>query len=407
MNFRKISVLGLGYIGLPTAAMLASSGMEVTGIEVSENIIDTVNRGTIHIVEPGLESLVENAVSDGKLFATKHAQKADAFLIAVPTPFKSYQKGDPEPDLSYIMQACKTIAPVLQKGNLIVLESTVPVGTTEKICAWLSEIRPDLRFPAQGVANSDVHVAHCPERVLPGNVLHELVHNDRIIGGITPECSHAACTLYKSFVKGECHISDARTAEMAKLTENASRDAQIAFANELSIICDQLKINVFDLIKLANRHPRVNILEPGAGVGGHCIAVDPWFIVHSSPDESKIIKLSREINNHKTDWVINKIHQIANEKPLHSIVLYGLTFKADTDDLRNSPALLIAKTLTKTHGERVLCLDPYIDRDNAPNEIFFRTLEDPLPDEHIKVILVPHSNFKGMQNQQILKVVNI
>ncbi|WP_141678364.1 UDP-N-acetyl-D-mannosamine dehydrogenase, partial [Pseudomonas sp. AU12215] len=307
MHYQTISVVGLGYIGLPTAAVFASRNKMVIGVDVNPLAIQTINRGEIHIVEPDLDKVVQAAVANGYLRATLIAEPADAFLVAVPTPFK----GDHEPDLSYIESACKSIAPVLKKGDLIVLESTSPVGATEQMAAWLAEARPDLSFPQTHGEASDIRVAHCPERVLPGHVLRELVENDRVIGGMTSKCSDAAVALYKIFVEGDCIITDARTAEMCKLTENSFRDVNIAFANELSMICDKLDINVWELIKLANRHPRVNVLQPGPGVGGHCIAVDPWFIIHSAPQQSKLIKTARTVNNKKPEHVIEKIQEKA------------------------------------------------------------------------------------------------
>ncbi|HSG52140.1 MAG TPA: UDP-N-acetyl-D-mannosamine dehydrogenase, partial [Rheinheimera sp.] len=307
--FSRVSVIGLGYIGLPTAAVIASRGVDVLGVDVSEHAVNTINQGKIHIVEPDLDMLVQAAVTTGKLKASLTPEPAEAFLIAVPTPFKENKS----PDLSYIQAALENIAPVISKGNLIVLESTSPVGTTDKISQWLGELRPDLVMPHQDPDKADVYIAHCPERVLPGRVLQELVSNDRIIGGITERCAQKAVALYHLFVRGECLLTNARTAEMAKLTENSFRDVNIAFANELSMICDHLKINVWELIKLANRHPRVNILSPGPGVGGHCIAVDPWFIVDSAPEQAKIIRKAREINDSKPHYVIEKIRQAADQ----------------------------------------------------------------------------------------------
>jgi UDP-N-acetyl-D-mannosaminuronic acid dehydrogenase len=275
MDFSTISVIGLGYIGLPTAAVFAARKLKVIGVDVNQKAVDTINGGQIHIVEPDLDIVVHAAVTEGYLRASTRPEPADAFLIAVPTPFKDGHA----PDLSYIESASKSIAPVLKKGDLVILESTSPVGATEKMASWLADARPDLTFPQTHGEASDIRVAHCPERVLPGHVLRELVQNDRVIGGMTPKCSEAATRLYKLFVEGECIITNARTAEMCKLTENSFRDVNIAFANELSMICDKFDVDVWELIKLANRHPRVNILQPGPGVGGHCIAVDPWFIV--------------------------------------------------------------------------------------------------------------------------------
>lgn len=301
MQFKTISVVGLGYIGLPTAAVFASRKLEVIGVDVNQHAVDTINRGEIHIVEPDLDMVVHAAVTEGYLRASTKPESADAFLIAVPTPFKG---DNHEPDLSYIESASKAIAPVLKQGDLVILESTSPVGATEQMAAWLAEARPDLSFPQTHGEASDIRIAHCPERVLPGHVLRELIQNDRVVGGMTARCSAAACALYKIFVEGECVVTNARTAEMAKLTENSFRDVNIAFANELSIICDKIGISVWELIRLANRHPRVNILQPGPGVGGHCIAVDPWFIVSRMPEQARLIRTAREVNDSKPEWVL-------------------------------------------------------------------------------------------------------
>ena len=310
MSFETISVIGLGYIGLPTAAMFASRKKKVIGVDVNQHAIDTINRGEIHIVEPDLDMIVHAAVNEGYLKATLTPEPADAFLIAVPTPFKDSDSEIPEPDLKYIKSAANAIAPVLKKGDLVILESTSPVGATEQMAAWLADIRGDLSFPQDAGDEADVNVAHCPERVLPGHVVRELVENDRVIGGMSSKCSERAVELYKTFVIGECVVTNARTAEMAKLTENSCRDVQIAFANELSIICDKLDINVWELISLANRHPRINILQPGPGVGGHCIAVDPWFLVDLDPKKANLIYKARQVNLDKEKWVINKINRV-------------------------------------------------------------------------------------------------
>jgi UDP-N-acetyl-D-mannosaminuronic acid dehydrogenase len=365
MNSKTISIIGLGYIGLPTAAVFASRKIKVIGVDVNQKTVDTINRGQIHIVEPDLDMVVRAAVTEGYLRATTQPEPADVFLVAVPTPFK----GDHEPDLAYIEAASKSIAPVLKRGDLVILESTSPVGATEKMVVWLAESRPDLTFPQSHGEDSDIRVAHCPERVLPGQVLCELVQNDRVIGGMTPKCSAAAAALYKIFVKGECVITDARTAEMCKLTENSFRDVNIAFANELSIICDKLGINVWELIKLANRHPRVNILQPGPGVGGHCIAVDPWFIVSAAPEEARLIRTAREVNDSKSEWVIDKVKlavadylQANPTKTAKDVIIacFGLAFKPDIDDLRESPALEIVKKLAAEHAGPIFVIEPNI-----------------------------------------------
>lgn len=356
--FNTICVVGLGYIGLPTAAMLASRGCRVVGLEVSEHVINAVNSGRTHIVEPDLDAVVHEAVAAGKLVATNKAPEADAYVIAVPTPFKE----EHQPDLRYVEQAARMIASRLRAGNLIVLESTSPVGTTELLAEWFAQERPDLRFPVTGGGGeTDVHIAYCPERVLPGQVMRELITNDRIIGGLTPTCAARATDLYRIFVKGDCVVTNARAAEMCKLSENSFRDVNIAFANELSVICDQLGIDVWELIRLANRHPRVNILQPGAGVGGHCIAVDPWFIVASSPNDARLIRTARDVNDDKSDWVVAKIAQALDEDASLQAACFGLAFKPNIDDLRESPAVRIATVLAERFPGRVLAVEPHID----------------------------------------------
>ena len=338
------------------------------------------------------------------LRATTTPEPADAFLIAVPTPFK----GDHEPDLIYIESACRLIAPVLKEGNLVILESTSPVGATEQMAAWMADLRPDLTFPQTHGENSDISVAHCPERVLPGHVLRELVQNDRVIGGMTPRCSDAASSLYKKFVEGECVVTNARTAEMCKLTENSFRDVNIAFANELSIICDKLGINVWELIRLANRHPRVDILQPGPGVGGHCIAVDPWFIVSKTPEHAKLIRTAREVNDGKSDWVLEKVklevanYLLANPGKTTSeliIACFGLAFKPDIDDLRESPALEIAHKITLTHSGSVLAVEPYIVELPAvlqSTKAKLVSAEFAMAHANLLVLLVDHKPFKQL-----------
>ena len=392
MAFSRVSVVGLGYIGLPTAAVIASRGIDVIGVDVSEHAVKTINEGKIHIVEPDLDMVVQAAVQIGKLRASMKAEPADAFMIAVPTPFKEGKS----PDLKYIHAAAKSIAPVLEKGNLVILESTSPVGATEQLAKWLKELRPDLNSPIDS-GNPDIFIAHCPERVLPGRVLEELVANDRIIGGLSPACSEKAKELYKTFVRGECITANARTAEMAKLTENSFRDVNIAFANELSLICDELNINVWELIKLANRHPRVNILNPGPGVGGHCIAVDPWFIVDSAPETARIIRTAREINDYKPEYVLKKVHEAADEFKRPVIGVLGLTFKADIDDLRESPALNIAKQLDKEEVGKLLIVEPNIkklpDGFNTQNAHLV-DLTEALEKCNVLVVLVDHTPFR-------------
>jgi UDP-N-acetyl-D-mannosaminuronic acid dehydrogenase len=402
-KIQSISVIGLGYIGLPTAAMFASRKIKVIGVDTNQHAVDTINAGKIHIVEPELDMLVQASVTQGFLRATTKPEAADAFLIAVPTPFKN----DYEPDLAYVEAAAKSIAPVLKKGNIVILESTSPVGTTEKMMAWLAQARPDLKFPEEGKTGSDIHVAYCPERVLPGRVVHELVDNDRIIGGITPACSKMASQVYKIFVQGQLLFTNVRTAEMSKLAENAFRDVNIAFANELSLISDKLDINVWELIKLANRHPRVNILQPGAGVGGHCIAVDPWFIVHKTPEQARLIRTAREVNDYKPQWVLGKIHGavaalVASGKKAStiSVAFLGLSFKPNIDDLRESPALHIVEEFASTMEIQMKLVEPNITA--LPKKLATHTLskiDESVLNADIVVLLVNHQEFKGIKQK--------
>jgi UDP-N-acetyl-D-mannosaminuronic acid dehydrogenase len=406
-SYHTVSVVGLGYIGLPTAAVIASRKVRVVGVDVSERTVATISRGEIHIVEPGLDIVVKTAVKGGYLRATTTPVPADAFLIAVPTPFKEGPDGPNQPDMDYIEAATKSIAPVLRRGNLVILESTSPVGATEKMATWLAEARPDLSFPQDVGEASDIRIAHCPERVLPGHVLRELVENDRVIGGMTPRCSEAARALYKIFVEGECIVTNARTAEMCKLTENSFRDVNIAFANELSMICEKMNINVWELIRLANRHPRVKILQPGPGVGGHCIAVDPWFIVSAAPAESRLIRAARSVNDHKPLWVIQKVHAaIKGHLENHpgkkaedvKIGCFGLAFKPDIDDLRESPALEIARSLARVYLGRVMCVEPNIETltDRLATELNLVAFSHALAQSDIAVILVGHREFRAV-----------
>jgi UDP-N-acetyl-D-mannosaminuronic acid dehydrogenase len=393
-TFATVSMIGLGYIGLPTAAMFAARKTRVIGVDVNRVAVDTINQGRIHIVEPELDMIVHSCVSEGWLRATTTPEPADAFLIAVPTPFK----GNHEPDVSYVQAAAESIAPVLRAGNLVVLESTSPVGTTQAMVGWLAKARPDLKFPLQGHAQVDVNIAYCPERVLPGQVVRELVENDRIIGGLTPQCSQRAAALYRIFVKGELLVSNARTAEMCKLTENSYRDVNIAFANELSMICDKLDIDVWELIRLANRHPRVKVLQPGAGVGGHCIAVDPWFIVDRSPNEARLIRAAREVNDGKPAWVVAKVRAAAQEvieRGLEPVVaLLGLAFKPNIDDLRESPALQIAQALVESLPARYLLVEPHIgDTPASLSGLPLFTPERAIAEANIVVLLVAHRQF--------------
>ena len=397
MNKSTVCILGLGYIGLPTAAMFASKGVNVVGVDTNIAVVDTINAGQIHIIEPGLQDLVALAISDGYLIASTIPVESDVYIICVPTPFY----GDHQPDLTYVKSACGSIAPFLKKDSLVIVESTSPVGTTLQVCEWLSELQPNLDFPHNN-EHPNVHIAYCPERVLPGNVMRELVDNDRIIGGMTDVCAKRSVEIYSEFVKGEFLLTDAKTAELAKLTENSFRDVNIAFANELSLICDNLAIDVWELIALSNRHPRVNVLNPGAGVGGHCIAVDPWFIVDAAPEQSKLIKTARLINDHKPVWVVDKIKatvlDIAKEtdKPIGDIVVacFGLTFKPDIDDLRESPALQIFQMLESQAKYTCLAVDPNVKEiPNSKSQASLVSCDYAIEMADLCVVLVAHSEF--------------
>ena len=381
---KKICVIGLGYIGLPTAALLANRGYDVHGVDVVKSTVDTINQGKIHIVEPELDTFVKSAVNSGKLKASLKPDFADVFIIAVPTPFHSGYV----PNVDYVVSATKSIAPYVQEGNIVILESTSPVGTTELVEKTLKE---------ENIDTSKLYIAHCPERVLPGHIMRELVENDRIVGGLTSEATEKTVEFYKTFVSGAVLSTDARTAEMAKLTENSFRDTNIAFANELSILCDKFGIDVWELIKLTNRHPRVNVLQPGAGVGGHCIAVDPWFIVHAGGDDAKIIRTAREVNTYKTQWSIEKIKNAALNFEKENgrkakVACMGLAFKPDIDDLRESPAVYVAKNLI-SQGIEVLAVEPNIESHKDFDIIDFETA---INGADIIVFLVAHKEFKNI-----------
>lgn len=406
MSLNNICVFGMGYIGLPTAAMFASKGISVIGVDIQKNIVETINSGNIHIIEPGLDRMVNSAVSKGFLRASTEPSASDVFFIAVPTPFlpNSNTSDIPLPDISFIEAAADSISKVLKKGDLIILESTSPVGTTEKISRIMAKKRSDLTFPHDNGEDSDIRVAYCPERVLPGKIVEELVSNNRIIGGITNQCSKLAESVYKTFVEGDCIITNSRTAEMIKLTENASRDVGIAFANELSIICDQLDIDIWELIKLSNLHPRVNILQPGPGVGGHCIAVDPWFIASKSPKQSRLIQAARKINDEKPHWVLKKIEAAVSELLKNnrkrsigdiSISCLGIAFKPNIDDLRESPALFIAKSVASMGFKKVFIVEPNIKKlpQGFDGNSSLESTDIAIKDADIIVHLVNHSEF--------------
>lgn len=404
-GFSKVSIIGLGYIGLPTAAIIAREGVEVVGVDVNQSAVDTINSGEIHIFEPGLREVVRHCVADKKLRAVTQPEPADAFVIAVPTPFNADRSGD----LSYIEAAAQALAPVLTQGNLIVLESTSPVGTTEQLEAWLQAARPDLKFPTAHGDDADILIAYCPERVLPGKVMEELLSNDRIVGGLSEASSNAAANLYRIFLKGNCLRTNARTAEMAKLTENSFRDVNIAFANELSMICDKLDINVWELIRLANRHPRVDILQPGPGVGGHCVAVDPWFIVSSCPAEARLIRTAREVNDSKPQWVQAKVQEAIDKVAARrevaaeriTVACLGLTFKANIDDLRESPALAIAQQIAQQHQGTTYVVEPNIKGENPVGNTELQSLEVALKQADVAVLLVDHEEFKAISRGEL------
>jgi UDP-N-acetyl-D-mannosaminuronic acid dehydrogenase len=388
---QKIVVMGLGYIGLPTASMLATKGHQVLGVDVNKKAVDTINSGRIHIVEPDLDVLVRSAVNSGNLKASLVPEEGDTFILAVPTPFMELDGNPKAPDLSYVEAATRAIAPFLREDNLVILESTSPVGTTEVIERIIAEMRPELA--------GKVHAAHCPERVLPGHILRELVDNDRIIGGSTKAAVAKAKALYKTFCNGAILETDSRTAELSKLVENSFRDVNIAFANELSLICDRLGINVWETIALANRHPRVNILQPGPGVGGHCIAVDPWFIVSSAPEESRLIRTAREVNDNKPRWVIERVRAKAERFRDPVIGCLGITFKANIDDLRESPSMNIVKELMASGIGQIMVCDPNVDKDKVPFPL--HDLKELLKKADILLLLVDHHEFTDIDPQVI------
>jgi UDP-N-acetyl-D-mannosaminuronic acid dehydrogenase len=407
-KINTICVVGLGYIGLPTAATLASRGVEVVGVDINPEVIEAVNNCRPIFPEPDLDMLLRAATTLGKLRAVLQPEPADAFVIAVPTPFRE----DRSANLDHVDSAVDAIAPALRSGNVVILESTAPVGTTEHLAARLARIRPDLRFPPGRRSEAlDVHVAHCPERVMPGRMVRELIENDRIIGGLTEACTEHAEAIYEIFLQGRMFRTDASTAELVKLAENAFRDVNIAFANELSLVCGRLGLDVWNVIELANRHPRVAIPRPGAGVGGHCIAVDPWFIVSSAPEETRLIRAAREVNDSKPRFVVAQIRERARRFKRPVIAVLGLTYKPDVDDLRESPAVEIALELACDGGEQILIADPYLK--TLPHELaarcnvqFCETMDAVRPSD-IVAVLVAHTAFRKIPREELLRRVVI
>ena len=398
-NEQKVVVVGLGYIGLPTAAVIARAGAHVLGLDVNQSVVDTVNEGRVHIEEVDLHGLVQGVVDRRRLRASVMPEPADAFVIAVPTPIREGNA----PDISYVLDAARTIAPVLKSGDLVILESTSPVGTTDQVAALLAAARPDLKVPGHCTGTPDLYIAYCPERVLPGRILIELIENDRVIGGITPRCARRAMGFYRSFVRGACLTTTARVAEMVKLVENSYRDVNIAFANELSMIAEEMGVDVWEVIRLANRHPRVNILQPGPGVGGHCIAVDPWFLVAGAPDTAHIIRTAREVNEAKTDFVIGRairqVETLLEADPAAKVACLGLAFKPNIDDFRESPAVTVAAALARRFGRTVQLVEPYaraLPMDFAGTGAELVELDDALNDCALLIVLVDHDMFRSI-----------
>lgn len=391
----KVAVLGLGYIGLPTAAVIARTGARVLGVDVTASVVETVNSGRVHIEEVDLDGLVSGVVARGSLRASLQIEPADVFVIAVPTPFDA----DHAPNIGYVLAAATTVATVLKAGDMVILESTSPVGTTEQVRDLLAKLRPDLKVPGRTGEQADVAIAYCPERVLPGRILVELIDNDRVIGGVTPRCARKALGFYRRFVRGACVTTTARAAEMTKLTENAFRDVNIAFANELSLVADRMGVDVWEVIRLANRHPRVNILSPGPGVGGHCIAVDPWFLVHAAPDETPLIRTARGVNDGKVEHVIARAAALIEQRPGAPVALLGLAFKANIDDFRESPALRVAAALCARFGARVRVVEPHaltLPASLARSGATLTDIDTALETCPVMVVLVDHDVFRSV-----------
>ena len=391
----KVVVVGLGYIGLPTAAVIARTGAQVLGIDVSAHVVETVNSGKVHIEEVDLDGLVSGVVARGNLRAATQVEPADVFVIAVPTPFAD----DHAPNIGYVLRAATTIAAVLKAGDVVILESTSPVGTTERVRDLLAQLRPDLKVPGKTGEAADIAIAYCPERVLPGRILVELIDNDRVIGGITPRCARKALSFYRRFVRGACVTTTSRAAEITKLTENAFRDVNIAFANELSRLADTMDVDVWEVIRLANRHPRVNILSPGPGVGGHCIAVDPWFLVHADPANSPLIRTAREVNDAKIDYVVARAAAMIEAQPGARVACLGLAFKANIDDFRESPALKVSSELAHRFGSRIAVVEPYtatLPAAFAGTGAGLIDIDSAIESCDIMIVLVDHDVFKSV-----------
>jgi len=397
----RVCVIGLGYIGLPTAAIVARAGCPVLGFDVSAQVVETINRGEIHIEEVDLDGLVRGVVQRGLLRAATAIEPCEVYVVAVPTPFA--KDGHHTPDVSHVLAAAAEIAAVLKPGDLVIIESTSPVGTTEAVRDRLAALRPDLKLPGLTGDTPDVAIAYCPERVLPGRILEELANNDRSIGGITPRCARKALAFYKRFVRGECVTTDARSAEMTKLVENAYRDLNIAFANELSMVADRIGLDVWEVIRLANRHPRVDILSPGPGVGGHCIAVDPWFIVHGAPDDTRLIRTAREVNDRKIHHVIARASALVEAHPERDVACLGLAFKANIDDFRESPARLVAASLARAFGSRVKVVEPFaaaLPREFDGTGAELLDLDAALERCGILIVLVDHDVFRAVPAEE-------
>lgn len=407
LPFSRVSIVGLGYIGLPTAATIATRGVDVVGVDINEGAVQKINRGESHFSEPDLDILLKSAVTTGKLRATTKPEEAEVFVIAVPTPFRS----DKSPDMTHVEKAARAVAKVLKRGDLVILESTSPVGATEMMCRTIAEERPDLKLPLSEKDQPDINVSYCPERILPGRMVFELVENDRIIGGITPACAKRARLFYEIFVRGKIYITGARTAELVKLMENAYRDVNIAFANEISVLCDKLKLDCWEAIELANRHPRVKILSPGPGVGGHCIAVDPWFLISALPADSRLMRSARDVNDGKPHFVLDNVRRQIRRFRRPIVACLGITYKPDVDDLRESPSLEIVEALAADKEAEILVVEPNLsDLPRALGALAHvrkASLEDALEKADIVVVLLAHKQFSEVKRRELQEKIVI